>query len=107
MYGLKNAVQAQVVCAALGCGFLNGLLYAALMAARAFIRHHPAAVAAEDVLFCCAAACVTFLFLLDYNYGIVRLYLLAAVLAGFLPVRAGMAALLRKKTRKISLKNRK
>lgn len=94
IYGLRNWVQAELVLYALGAGFWIGLLYAFLMALRAFIRHNAAAVAAEDVLFFTAAAFLTFMFLLDYNYGIVRGYLIASETAGFLLIRGATAKII-------------
>lgn len=102
-YGTPHRVQAQLLFLALGAGFLLGLLYAVLMLLRALLRHSDAAVAAEDIAFCVAAAFGTFLFLLDANGGTVRLYLLLSETAGFWTVR--MAA--SKITAKIMIKKQK
>ena len=99
IYGLRNGVQAELVFCALGAGFWIGLLYAFLMLLRACVRHNAAVVAAEDVLFFTAAAFLTFVFLLDRNYGIVRGYLIAAETAGFLTVRAAAAKIISKITK--------
>ena len=97
-YGEANRVQALILFCALGVGFLNGLAYAALMLLRRFVRHSVFAVAAEDVLFCVAAAILSFLFLLDYNCGTVRFYLLLTEFAGFSAVRASTAKIISKTT---------
>ena len=95
-YGEENLLQVRVLFCALGAGFLLGLLYAVLMLLRRLIRHSAAAVAAEDIIYCVAAAFLTFMFLLDYNRGQVRCYLLLSQLAGFLAVRAAAAKMIAK-----------
>ncbi len=95
-FGTPHRVQVQLVFAAIGAGFLIGLLYALLMALRALVRHSAAAVAAEDVLFCVAATFFTFLFLLDATGGTVRFYLLLSEAAGFWTVRTATAKIIAK-----------
>ena len=95
-FGTPHRVQVQLVFAAIGAGFLLGLLYALLMLMRALIRHSALAVAAEDILFCLAAAFGTFLFLLDANNGTVRGYLLLSEAAGFWIARTAAAKIIAK-----------
>lgn len=95
-YGEPNRIQWELLLYSLGAGFLLGLCYAMLMLLRAAVRHSAAAVAVEDVLFCVASAFFTFLFLLDYNSGVVRFYLIAAESAGFLAVRTAVGKIIRK-----------
>ena len=95
-YGTPHRVQVQLVFAAVGAGFLIGLLYALLMLLRAIVRHSAAAVAAEDVFFCVAAALGTFLFLLDANGGTVRFYLLLSEAVGFWTARTAGAKIIAK-----------
>ncbi len=103
-YGEANRIQVELVFCALGVGFLLGLVYAALMILRRFLRHSVVAVAAEDVLFCLVSSILTFIFLLDYNSGTVRLYLLLSQFVGFLSVRAAAAEFIAK-SRKKACKN--
>ena len=103
IYGEKNRVQAELALYALGVGFLIGLIYVFLSPFRSFLRRRPPALFAGDALYCVAAAFVTFLFLLDYNSGVVRVYLLAAEEAGFLTARAvfsGAMKIIAKKQKK-------
>ena len=102
IYGAKNRLQGELALYALGVGFLIGLCYALFrLTAGRFLRRK-AALFAADAVFCVIASLVTFLFLLDYNGGTVRMYLLAAEAAGFLTARAAAASVT-----KIFSKNRK
>lgn len=90
-YGAVNRLQAELALYALGVGFLIGLLYALFTPLRSALRRRRWALFACDVLFCAAGAVLTFLFLLDYNGGTVRAYLLASEGAGFLLSRAAFS----------------
>lgn len=103
IYGAENRLQAELVLYATGVGFLVSLLYTILTPLRSLLRRRAAALFSGDVLFCVASALITFLFLLDYNSGIVRSYLLAAEAAGFFCSRAlfsGAVKIIAKKHKK-------
>lgn len=99
-YGDKNGLQAQLLFYALGVGFLLGLLYAVQMAFRRLFRHSVILTAVEDVLFCLAAAFITFVFLLEYNNGNVRVYLILSEIVGLLAVRTAAAKIIVKSPKK-------
>ena len=95
-YGEPNRLQWEILLYSLGTGFLLGLGYAGLMALRAKVRHSAAATAAEDVIYCVIAAFVTFTFLLAYNDGSVRIYLLLSEAVGWTAVRNAAAKIILK-----------
>lgn len=99
-FGDPNLLQPELLFFALGTGFLVGVLYALLMLLRRLIPHGAIALAVEDVLFCAAAAVMTFLFLLDRNSGVVRAYWLATECAGFFCVRIAAAKIFQKNQKK-------
>ena len=99
-YGEKNGIQAILACCALGVGFLVGLLYAIPMALRRCVRHSAVLTAAEDIVFCVAAAFITFLFFLEFNGGTVRAYLILSEAVGFFTVRTATAKIIAKTQKK-------
>ncbi len=102
-YGEKNGVQARLALYALGVGVLVGALYALLTGLRRLTARSVLLTAAEDVLFCVTAALATFLFLLEFSDGTVRVYLILSETAGFLAVRAAGEKIIAK-TKKIVAK---
>ena len=92
-YGILNRLQAELSLYALGTGFMIGLAYVFLTPLRSLLRRRPAALFAGDFVFCVAAALFTFGFLLDYNSGNVRGYLLAAEAAGIMTARAAFSGI--------------
>lgn len=68
---------------ALLTGALLGSVYDILRALRISIRHHPAAVAAEDFLFCVIFGTVYYALCVTFTEGALRLFLLAGMLIGF------------------------
>ena len=84
MFGLLHSVQVFILLKSVGLGMLFGLLWLLFDAFRRFVPHVWAAVMAEDVLFFCVAAVLTFLFLFAYNAGIPRLYVFFGEAAGLL-----------------------
>ena len=93
-YGLPNRLQWEILFYATGVGFLLGILYAGLMLLRAVVRHWAAVTAVEDVSFCVVSVFLSFIFLLDYNGGTVRIYLLLAEAVGFFAVRSAAAKII-------------
>lgn len=68
---------------ALLTGALLGSVYDIFRALRISIRHHPAAVAAEDFLFCALFGTVYYALCVTFTEGALRLFLLAGMLIGF------------------------
>ncbi len=64
-------------------GAVLGTAYDLLRALRMSIRHHPAAVAAEDFLFCLLFGTVYYAFCVQFTEGALRMFLLVGMLAGF------------------------
>ena len=106
-YGEPNRIQAEILFCALGVGFILGVMYAGWMLLRVCIRHSATAVAVEDVVYCIAAAIITFLFLMDYNSGAVRFYLLSAECLSFLAVRTAALKIVSKLQKKTCKKRRR
>lgn len=95
-YGDKNRLQAELFLYALGAGFLIGTLYAGLMFLRKLFPHRTATVIAEDILFFIIAALFSFIFLLDYNSGCVRMNLIVSECVGFCFIRGAASKIIRK-----------
>ncbi len=81
--GYEHAVQISVFVKAVGLGYLIGLLFCFFSFCNALSKG-AVAVFVRDVLFFILNAGVSFLFLLKYNSGVVRFYILAGEAMGFL-----------------------
>ena len=101
-YGAANRLQLELALYAFGLGFLIGFLSFGLGPLRFLFRRYRCVVIAEDVVFCVVSAVLTFLFLLDYNSGVIRSYLFAMEAAGFFTAKTFL-----KLTVKIIIKKRK
>ena len=97
MYGVKNRLQSELFLYAFGAGFLIGLIYAGLLLLRRLICHHDASIALEDILIFILGAFLSFIFLLDFNNGILRINLILSECLGFLAAHAAAKKILSKK----------
>lgn len=91
MYGDKLSLQYQNLLTALGGGFALGLLYDMLRFLRIVCPKRKILLAADDILFPIFAAIVTYLIALSVNYGIVRFYIAAGELVGFIIYRISIS----------------
>ncbi|MBE6715598.1 MAG: hypothetical protein E7573_01610 [Ruminococcaceae bacterium] len=82
--GFEHSVQFSVFIKSIGTGFFIGMLFLAVMVMNRFFGKHIISVFIRDVFFFIVAAFLTFLFLLKYNAGMVRFYLLAGEGIGFI-----------------------
>lgn len=82
-YGFALTQQLELFLYSLGFGFLLGLLYRFIMAAREEISDKKGAVVAADIIFCVVTTVLVFCFLLVYADGQVRLIALFANAVGF------------------------
>ena len=81
--GYEHAVQVSVLAKAVGMGYILGLLFCFFTFVNALSKS-TAAVFVRDILFFVLNAGISFLFLLKYNSGVVRFYILAGETIGFL-----------------------
>ncbi len=81
--GYEHAVQISVLFKAVGMGYLIGLLYCFFSFLNS-INKNNIAVFIRDILFFVLNAVISFLFLLRYNSGVIRFYILAGEGIGFL-----------------------
>ncbi len=81
--GYEHAVQISVLFKAVGVGYLIGILFSFFSFLNS-ISKNSIAVFIRDLLFFIMNAVISFLFLLKYNSGIIRFYILAGESIGFL-----------------------
>ena len=96
MFGLGVAFQTDVFFKSLGVGALCGVLFAFFQGLRALGLRAKAIVFIQDVLFFLIAGVLTFLFLLDVNFGVVRFYILFGEAIGFLILREAISPLMKR-----------
>lgn len=77
------ARQTIVFLMSIGLGAVLGVCYDFFRVARVAVRHSAVAVAVEDIVYSSVCIAATFLFLLETEYGEVRLFLLAGECVGF------------------------
>lgn len=82
--GFSHLVQISVLVKSIGTGYFLGLTYSVIMLFNAFYGKHIVSVFIRDVLFFISAAFISFLFILKYNGGTLRFYILAGEGIGFL-----------------------
>lgn len=82
--GFSHAVQISVLLKAIGVGYFLGLFFSLIMFFNAFYGKHAVSVFIRDIVFFISAAFISFLFILKYNAGTVRFYILAGEGIGFL-----------------------
>ncbi len=83
MWKIENSLQFIAFLTCTGFGALYCFLYDILRAVRKNKRFSDWAVAVQDLLFFIFAALITFLLLLKYTYGEIRLYIFIAIIIGF------------------------
>lgn len=91
MYGDKLSLQYQNLLTALGGGFALGLMYDMLRFLRIVCPKRKILLAAADILFPIFAALITYLIALSINYGIVRFYIAAGEIVGFIIYRVSIS----------------
>ncbi len=82
--GFEHTVQLSVFVKSVGAGYIIGLIFFMLMLMNCFFGKHTYSVFIRDVLFFLTAAVFTVIFLLKYNAGIIRFYILCGELMGFI-----------------------
>lgn len=82
--GYEHTVSLSVFAKAVGVGYTLGFLYLFFMFSNSLFKDKTISVFFRDILYFAIAAVISFLFALKYNAGIVRLYILAGELIGFL-----------------------
>jgi spore cortex biosynthesis protein YabQ len=95
MFGLGVAFQTDVFLKSLGVGALCGVLFAFFQGLRVLGLRSKAIVFVQDVSFFLIAGVLTFLFLLDVNFGVVRFYILVGEAVGFLILREATLPLMK------------
>lgn len=81
--GYEHTVSLSVLAKAVGVGYTLGFLYLFFTFGNSLSKGQTVSVFFRDVIYCSAAAVITFIFALKYNAGIVRFYILAGELIGF------------------------
>lgn len=81
--GFSHTVQLSVLIKSIGAGFFLGFVFSVFMFLNAFYGKNTIIVLIRDILYFIFAAVFTFMFLLKYNAGTVRFYILAGILMGF------------------------
>lgn len=95
MYSVSQSEQLTIFCAALGLGFLLGVLYDIFRTIRLSLTNAKPAVVIFDLLYFSLFGLATFLFILALNKGEVRSYIIAGELIGavFYYISFGIAAI--------------
>ncbi len=95
MYSVPQAQQLSIFVAALGLGFLLGVLYDVVRAIRLSLPRSKIATIFFDLLYCFLIGLATFLFILALNKGEIRFYIIAAEFIGaaFYYVSFGIAVI--------------
>lgn len=82
--GFVHQVQLAVLIKAVGMGYFLGIIFSVFMFLNVLFGKSTAAVFIRDILFFIIAAFCSFLFSLKYCSGMIRFYVLAGELMGFL-----------------------
>ncbi len=82
--GYMHTVQLSVFIKSVGLGFLMGIIFSAVMFLNTVSGKRTFIVFLRDVLFFVSSAVLTFMFILEYNAGILRFYIFAGELIGFI-----------------------
>ena len=82
--GFAHEVQLWVFIKAVGTGYLMGLIFCMLMLINATGARHTAFVFIRDIIFFVISAFASYLLMLKYCSGMIRFYVLAGEIAGFL-----------------------
>lgn len=82
--GYMHTVQLSVFVKSVGLGFLMGILFSAVIFLNTVAGRRTLIVFLRDILFFVSASVFTFMFILEYNAGILRFYIFAGELIGFI-----------------------
>lgn len=82
--GFVHEVQLWIFIKAVGTGYFLGLIFGAFMLINACGGKNAVTVFLRDVLFFSSAAVISFMFMLKYCSGMIRFYVLAGELMGFI-----------------------
>lgn len=94
--GFRQVVQLSVFIKSIGAGFFIGLIFLFYIAMNTINGKNKYIVAVRDVIFFVSSAIITFLFSLKYNAGILRFYILAGELIGFILCYLSLSGTVRK-----------
>lgn len=83
MFGIELKLQIYIFIKSIGVGFSIGILYNLFMCLRTVFFKNRFVIIVEDILFFVIACLITFLFILDANFGAGRFYIFAGELIGF------------------------
>ena len=86
IFGVKNNFQIGSFMKAVGIGFVLCVVYCLFMMLRVIMKDRTWLITAEDIICLTLTGLITFVFILDENYGIVRSYMLFGELIGALPL---------------------
>ncbi len=81
--GFSHTVQLSVLIKSVGAGFFLGFVFSLFMLLNALYGKNTVIVIIRDIVFFVFAAVFTFMFLLKYNAGTLRFYILAGEGIGF------------------------
>ena len=84
MFGLGNDFQFVIFVKSIGIGVLLGAIFFVFRCLRSLGRRKTVEVFIQDLLFAVVSAFLTFIFILNENFGVIRFYLLAGEGIGFL-----------------------
>lgn len=83
MFGIELSVQMYIFIKSVALGFMTGFIYNLFMLFRISFMKNAFAVFFQDVIFFVGVSILTFLFVLETNYGQIRFYIFAGELIGF------------------------
>lgn len=82
--GFQHIVQLSVFAKSIGAGFIIGVFFTLFSVLNVFHGKNAILVFFRDFIFIVASSIFTFLFALKYNAGIIRFYIIAGELIGFI-----------------------
>ena len=83
MFGVELSVQMYIFIKSVALGFMIGFIYNLFMLLRISLMKNIVAVFFQDIIFFVGSCILTFLFVLETNYGQLRFYIFAGELIGF------------------------
>lgn len=83
MYGISNSYQYICMLKGIGVGFFLGILFLIFKIIRLKFNSY-LSVFIQDIIFFVMSSLITFIFMLDMNFGAVRFYILLSEAVGFL-----------------------
>lgn len=114
MYGIQNAVQLSVLVRALGVGYLLGVLFGVYSLIKALLIKNRIVLIFTDIFVIAFFSLISFLFIFEANYGVLRFYIFSGEIIGFCiflalaqPFYLSVLKILKKTREKLCLKLKK